>query len=970
MSDLIVRPEREPQPDLPSGYYVCVGEVRGFDHGDLVYLLEAGVEQVEIVSGERRFSMDRADFAATFDLAPDGAALRQAQITELMAANANPTQLAVVNPHLGETGELQGVELMDPSRSSAIETKKTMASLRNTAARMRTDMETRQAQIKALAEEQAIILRAQVTALAEVLSKAEEAVWTINLYLGSNEEIVRLAEGEPAPLEEPITVRQLVLYMDEECAVAAEAGGIDARSVEEFDTWLTSDPAHRAQVFPEAKGIVALKPRRSKKEYGDPWANKALNEANRKTYFLLRNGDNLFRMWTDYEVDERLVPKTSEFVDLFVKRQYNWKTHRDDVINLRPGSEPFMRAEKSADSVKRHYMRAALILQGLLDRTPVFRPLPEAKIDVTKQEAYEGPIRVILDADLMLSDGVERFADWVKRINAALEPGMRIIGSFNNWEHGLRHYDYEKRYGNERISPNGASYPDSGVIHTLDSRRGDGFVFYYERTGEWRDYAKRASCVVYRGDEFILNFDAASVEEMEYYLSSRLDRHNYLYMIPILKRAIVLKRAEEEAEEPFRLLLTSQIVAEHGADVSNAAAAVPELVRWWKFKNRTHRALSADDAKALRMIVAEYELRAAQTAERTKRATQLNKVRDAILAAEPDALLVAHKAGAEYVALLPANDDNIFVHEQIWTAKGRKSERAWRTVDSRYQRWQILHTSERWDGWKVGASRNEHLTDDERTELIAAGWLALADRIKLRWNRPDFDAVPLVAAANGSGALELFYVDSVAAKPTELLLSSAIDEPDLGNARIKWRRDAARRPVIDMLDTHHLSVSPERLPWIRTYNDRPYSGRVLWSDPGAINEFVDELRAVGQIKNDKSRLRDRLDYAWLTLQKQYADAVEAAEYNKFLADYGDPDLWEGHRKTLKLPTVFAESGDLRAAISALVERDTDVVSMSAAEIVERASEATGETVSVPDEISHYVVPIPAPAETTDDADDE
>jgi hypothetical protein len=37
--------------------------------------------------------------------------------------------------------------------------------------------------------------------------------------------------------------------MDEECAVAAEHGGIDARSIEQFDEWLLADPAHLDQVL-------------------------------------------------------------------------------------------------------------------------------------------------------------------------------------------------------------------------------------------------------------------------------------------------------------------------------------------------------------------------------------------------------------------------------------------------------------------------------------------------------------------------------------------------------------------------------------------------------------------------------------------------------------------------------------------------------------------------------------------------
>jgi len=65
--------------------------------------------------------------------------------------------------------------------------------------------------------------------------------------------------------------------------VAAEAGGIDASDVEAFDAWVTADPAHLDQVLPEPRGVVALMPRVTDIDYGDPWTNTRMSEANQES---------------------------------------------------------------------------------------------------------------------------------------------------------------------------------------------------------------------------------------------------------------------------------------------------------------------------------------------------------------------------------------------------------------------------------------------------------------------------------------------------------------------------------------------------------------------------------------------------------------------------------------------------------------------------------------------------------------
>jgi hypothetical protein len=137
-----------------------------------------------------------------------------------------------------------------------------------------------------------------------------------------------------------------------------------------------------------------------------------MNVANTKTYLLIRNGECLYRIWTSYETGANLIPKTDEFLRFFEQRRYNYQTNQDEIIALKPGSDAFMEAEKRAGAQKRHYMRAALILQGLIDRTTILHPLP-GPINVGDAKSWDHDLAVILDGDAMLTDGRERFLTWL-----------------------------------------------------------------------------------------------------------------------------------------------------------------------------------------------------------------------------------------------------------------------------------------------------------------------------------------------------------------------------------------------------------------------------------------------------------------------------------------------------------------------------------------------------------------------------
>jgi len=128
------------------------------------------------------------------------------------------------------------------------------------------------------------------------------------LYLGRDEEIVCIQEGEAAPVDEPISIRQTILFMDEETTLYTEEGGIDFKNLDDFDKWLC-EPNISSRYYRRQKGsshfdcdvTTILRQRR----YLD--ANHA-KAGQWGTYILVRNGQKLWRIWNEIELPDHLFP--------------------------------------------------------------------------------------------------------------------------------------------------------------------------------------------------------------------------------------------------------------------------------------------------------------------------------------------------------------------------------------------------------------------------------------------------------------------------------------------------------------------------------------------------------------------------------------------------------------------------------------------------------------------------------------
>lgn len=262
----------------------------------------------------------------------------------------------------------------------------------------------------------------------EITRDIDSKIFTVQLYAGIHEEVKYLKKGKASDMEEPISVRQTLLYMDEECLLDLDNGGLDIQGLNAFDRWVVED-RNLNRILPEQKSIVAFQVRRKPKDYGpitsiaNALKSMDLNEANSWTYLLIRNGENVCRLVTGIDFRPNLFPTHEQMSkeELFKKKSV-WSDEKDRIIT--PDDFDY---DDQVEKVQRkitHYKRVMLILQGLVDRTTIFKPIPKIRLD--NQEHFEKWVRLIRDSENVIDSKVPSFEEFQTVLNKKIKKGHYV----------------------------------------------------------------------------------------------------------------------------------------------------------------------------------------------------------------------------------------------------------------------------------------------------------------------------------------------------------------------------------------------------------------------------------------------------------------------------------------------------------------------------------------------------------------
>lgn len=270
-------------------------------------------------------------------------------------------------------------------------------------------------------------------AMKKRLSVVEDKIFTLEVYAGLQETVRQIADGKPAPIAEPIAIRQAMRFMDEETLLDYDDGGMDFAKLSDFDEWLVKS-CNLNRILPEKRGVCAFQIRRNRKDYGpvtslwEAWAQCEKHEWNFTTYLVIRNGERVYRIASEVDFAPRLIPLRTEFDDAFVKKA-KWHDEKDKRIT----PQDFAYDEFAEELFKnlRGYNRIVVLIQGLLDRSECFHP--HAPINLASEASMHEWLRFIRDEEDCIDDGAETWAEYRERVNRMIVKGTVICtGNFRD----------------------------------------------------------------------------------------------------------------------------------------------------------------------------------------------------------------------------------------------------------------------------------------------------------------------------------------------------------------------------------------------------------------------------------------------------------------------------------------------------------------------------------------------------------
>lgn len=304
-----------------------------------------------------------------------------------------------------------------------------------------------------------------------------------------------------------------------------------------------------------------------------------------------------------------------------------------------------------------------MLLQGLVDRTEVFHPLPVERLNILKLGDAEKYVNFIYDGEASLTDGRKPFTKWWADINSKITEGSRVLitGQFSysrrdwadrfylggNSYDGLKNvpdlpkegvYEVEKFTSSKshqyketaykarikELAAKGRKFKDEGVVgkkvwRTPDEITGSKDIFSIREFDE-----KEAITIMYMPNaETTSGWDSWKTHERKNRTRFKIEvgddfvlnydqidlsdveyyLHNRTDRENYLEMMPILKKIKAHLiKEQKNEEFFVKFVAGRNGNVPDVENKVIESVSWWKYKNKWKRPITKDDALALRMI--------------------------------------------------------------------------------------------------------------------------------------------------------------------------------------------------------------------------------------------------------------------------------------------------------------------------------------------------------------------------------
>ncbi|MEH6688778.1 MAG: hypothetical protein V7693_16130 [Halopseudomonas sabulinigri] len=337
-------------------------------------------------------------------------------------------------------------------------------------------------------------LQAKLGPMKASVSKIEDRLFNIQLYTGIFETVVTITDGQPAARDEKLRVMQRRLYMDEECLLDYETGGMTFKSMDAFDRWLAK-PNNVNRILPFPRCMVSMKVRRHTKDRSEDnisaFVAFSMAEADKQTYLMVRNGEQLYRVSTEIDFGEQIFPERAVFdpsepmmmklwgsdriETMITKRDFDDRVAKSDINQAKSKqwaldnpqeqweianpnqswwyANPYKDSHFSIQSWHpcddssvyydlamakiqteiKEYNRVALVVQGLFDRTHTL--IPHAPVKMWSPDSFSKSVELIYDSSMALHWGdAPDINAYVQKCNAQVTEDSVMFGQEEMWE--------------------------------------------------------------------------------------------------------------------------------------------------------------------------------------------------------------------------------------------------------------------------------------------------------------------------------------------------------------------------------------------------------------------------------------------------------------------------------------------------------------------------------------------------------
>jgi len=388
-------------------------------------------------------------------------------------------------------------------------------------------------------------LSSQITEMQKWLESKYRIICAYETYLGTREEVVELI-GSGKTSNKPIHFYQMILYMDEEYGLVnlqnlsdsefKDSHEFDYHHVSFFDDWIKK---HYKEYIPEERGIRMWRIKRHRKDYKDPLENMINNERNANCYFLIRNGERLYRIFSDVSSSDGTMFPT----DLQSERAGH-KWYEDKGFDKETFEENML-----------PWKYILVALQGLLDRTDILGTDCQMKYNLLT--GFFDPTKIILVRDKEYSNLIEdktmpSWKEYVQNNRANIKVGDRVIITDLYYERGGKddsnficshNMDWRRRYCDK---------PSTNLVYQIKDIKDNMYKILYFESDLWRGEVprkKRTACWLDKSEIFDLS--NTTREDLLYYLNDRRNREYYLDYLPMFHLALKYLTAKAFEREDY-----------------------------------------------------------------------------------------------------------------------------------------------------------------------------------------------------------------------------------------------------------------------------------------------------------------------------------------------------------------------------------------------------------------------------------